>query len=143
LHRLPDPAGRAGWVNSFLAGASEISVAQLFLTSAEYVATHQSNFSFVTGLYVDVLGRAPDAAGLAAAQAALQSGVNRAALAGTFLTSTEVDRYLVDRYYAQFLGRNADASGEQAFVALLQNQTLSPEAVGEIFLDSGEYYSKK
>jgi hypothetical protein len=143
LHRLPDPAGRAGWVNSFLAGASEISVAQLFLTSAEYVATHQSNFSFVTGLYVDVLGRAPDAAGLAAAQAALQSGVNRAALAGTFLTSTEVDRDLVDRYYAQFLGRNADASGEQAFVALLQNQTLSPEAVGEIFLDSGEYYSKK
>jgi hypothetical protein len=64
-------------------------------------------------------------------------------LAGTFLTSTEVDRDLVDRYYAQFLGRNADASGEQAFVALLQNQTLSPEAVGEIFLDSGEYYSKK
>jgi SOS response regulatory protein OraA/RecX len=142
LHRNADPVGRAAWVNAFLAGATEVSVVEMILNSAEYQSTHQSDLSFVTGLYVDVLGRAPDAGGLAIWQQALQNGVSRSAVAEAFLTSGEADRDLVDRFYAEFLQRNADAAGEQGFVRALQNRQLSPEAVAEIFLASNEYFSK-
>src|SRR5262249_10897420 len=65
LHRAAEPMGRAAWVGALLNGASETTVAIAFLTSAEYTRTHQDATSFVNGVYADVLGRAPDAMGMA------------------------------------------------------------------------------
>jgi hypothetical protein len=44
-------------------------------------------------------------------------------------------------FYANFLQRSPDPASEQAAVAALQGGRLSPEALGELFLSSDEYYT--
>src|SRR5260370_28932764 len=108
LHQLvlpgsADSAGRTPWVNAVLAGNSEIDVARMFLTSAEYQAAHSSDAAFVTGLYTDVLGRSPSAAEVAGWQQALRSGMSRAMVAQAFLTSREADLRLRNAFYMTYL----------------------------------------
>jgi hypothetical protein len=57
------------------------------------------------------------------------------------LTSPEVDRQVVDRSYANYLQRPADAAGEQFFLSGLQ-AGLPPEALAVLFLASDEYYQR-
>src|SRR5262249_30990713 len=125
LHRAGGAAEVAGWVNVFLAGASEAQVARDILLSAEYQNAHASDAAFVAGLYTDVLGRVPDAAGQATWQQALQGGGSRAVVALAFLTSGEVDAALVNRYYTTYLHRNAGAAEAQGWVNTLTTGQLS------------------
>jgi len=110
LHRASDPAGRAYWINLFLSGAGEADVAAGFLATGEYQALHQSDAAFVAGLYQDVLGRTSDATGLAFWQNALRNGASRADVALALLTSAESSQRVLDRFYAQFLGRGVDTT---------------------------------
>ena len=66
----------------------------------------------MTSLYSDVLGRLPDAAGLAGWVARLQAGASDALVANSLLTSTEADHRIVDQSYLEYLRRPADAGGE-------------------------------
>jgi uncharacterized protein (DUF2141 family) len=142
LGRSADPAGQAYWVNVFLDGASEVDVIRDFVTSPEYQATHASDQAFVNGLYTQILGRLPDAAGQATWLQALQSGGSRAAVAQAFLTSAEVDQRVVDEYYQLFLNRAADPAGEQQWISLLQSGQATLESAGEAFLASDEYFAR-
>jgi uncharacterized repeat protein (TIGR01451 family) len=141
LHRAADPAGRAFWVNALLSGAGDLDVARLLLSSAEYQAAHGSDAAFVAGLYADVLGRGASAAEAAGWQQLLAAGASRDALARALLTSPEADRQVVDRSYANYLQRPADATGEQFFLSGLQ-AGLPPEALAVLFLASDEYYQR-
>jgi hypothetical protein len=142
LHRAADAFGRAFWVNSLLGGASEDQVAEGFLTAAEYRQAHAGTDAYLTGLYADVLGRAPDAAGLDYWQAAAQSGQSPAQLADGFLGSLEADEQRVNGYYRNYLGRDADSAGAQAWLSLLQSGQLSPAQVGQAFLASDEFFAR-
>ncbi len=141
LHRTADAAGRAIWVNSFQNGASEVDVMRGFVTSTEYQAAHADAMSFVAGLFTDILGRTPDAVGEASWLQALAGGMSRDAVAQAVLTSTEAQRSCVDAYYAEFLHRNVDGSGEQYWMDLLQSGQSTLESVGTAILGSGEYLS--
>jgi MBG domain (YGX type)/Domain of unknown function (DUF4214) len=141
LHREADPSGRAFWVNVLLSGGSETAVADAFLTSEEYRQAHADTTAYLTGLYADVLGRAPDAAGRAAWQQAAQGEVSRAALADAFLESREENQKLVDQYYADDLGRTADPIGAAAWVEALATHRLTPALVEEMFLASEEFFA--
>jgi hypothetical protein len=60
LHRLPDECGLRGWVGQLYKGASPLEVEAHILASDEYYHIHGcSPEGYVTGLYVDVLGRKP------------------------------------------------------------------------------------
>ena len=142
LHRAADAGGLAFWTSALANGASELDVMCGLLTSAEYQASHNTDLDFVIGLYGDVLGRAADASGQAAGLQALASGVSRAALARSFLTSAEADRLVLDTYYSNFLGRSGDAAGEQFWVSQLQSGRVSFESVAELFLASDEYFAR-
>jgi hypothetical protein len=142
LHRAADPLGRQAWVNALLSGEGETNVALGFVTSGEYTAEHPDDAGFVTSLYYAVLGRTPSAGEVAGWQQSLQNGASRAAVALGFLTSPEADLRLLDRYYEGYLGRSPDPAGEQAWLTLLQGGALTPEAVGEAILASGEYFSQ-
>jgi hypothetical protein len=139
LHRDPDPVGRAALVGAFLAGANETAVETGILSSAEYQAAHVDDTAFVKGLYGDVLGRAPDAAGQAAWLAYLQAGASRAQVVQLFLSTREAYKNVVDGYYRAFLHRPADSAGELAWVTALQSGAASQEGVAEMILDSGEF----
>ncbi len=66
--RLPDPDGLAYWIDNFSSGRNTIRVvASSFLGSEEFAERYGSNVTdekYVTTLYQNVLGRAPDTGGL-------------------------------------------------------------------------------
>jgi hypothetical protein len=49
---------------------------------------------------------------------------------------------VLDRFYAQFLGRGVDALGEQAFLPLLQTGGQSATAVADMILSSDEFFNR-
>jgi hypothetical protein len=76
FNRAPDAGGLAFWVQALGNGASLATITQSLLTTAEAKAIYpaaQTAEQFVTGFYQSVLGRAPDAAGLAFWTAALNA----------------------------------------------------------------------
>ena len=142
LQRPADAGGLAGFVNAMLHGATEVDVMRALITSPEYTATHPSDQTFVASLYTQILGRAPDAAGLAGWVQALANGTSRATVAQAFLTSAEAERRLVDEYYLMFLNRPADAAGEQAWLNLLVTGRATNESVAVAILASEEYFAR-
>lgn len=142
LHRRADPVGRAAWVSAMVSGVSENEVATAFVTSVEYAARRATNSSFVDGLYRDILGRAPDAAGLNAHTASMQGGATRAQVAATFLSSTErIDR-VITQQYGQLLGRSADNTGRQLYRSLLADTDSAIHELADSLLTSNEYLAR-
>jgi hypothetical protein len=61
------PAEVTSWVTAFESGYSNENVVAGFVGSAEYFQSHYDNAAdWLWSAYLDVLGRPPDAAGLAA-----------------------------------------------------------------------------
>src|SRR5262249_40670399 len=66
LQREPSPDEIAQWVRNLQRGTSPAEAQANFLGSDEYYARYgRDPNNFIAGLYQDVLGRAPDAAGVA------------------------------------------------------------------------------
>src|SRR5947209_5957209 len=64
LRRAADPAGTSFWLSQMQAGMSPEAVEANFVSSGEYLAARGSDpAQWLAGLYSDLLGRAPDAAG--------------------------------------------------------------------------------
>jgi hypothetical protein len=144
LQRAADSAGRAAWVRAFLNGASEIDVQRGFVTSGEYQANHGGdNTGFLTGLYVDILGRTPDASGQAMWLQRLQSGISRAQVAQAFLSSEEAYRQVLDLYYEDYLQRPKDDSGTRSWLSALLSKSTTLEGVGAGILASQEYLDRQ
>ncbi len=91
--RMPDYAGFEFWAGQ--ADARQLSALQLadiFMAAPEFTAkfgANPSNDAFVTELYGNVLGRTPDAAGLAYWEQQANSGMARDQLLVAFATSAE------------------------------------------------------
>jgi Domain of unknown function (DUF4214) len=140
FHRTADPLGRQAWVNILLKGTSEESVMFDFLISPEYQRLNALSQPFVTALYHDVLGRAPDAPGLATFVSVLQNHTATPAnVVQSFVNSHEVHLNEVNAFYTKFLQRAPDVAG-QAFWAQQLDQAIENEQfVAETFLSSQEY----
>jgi hypothetical protein len=94
--------------------------------------------AFVTALYQDVLGRAPDAAGLATWLQSTYSGVSQAAIAHGFWISAEHRGLQIDRLYGIYLHRAADSAGRAMWVQALMLGVSEAEVTRQ-FLLSQEY----
>jgi len=109
----------------------------------------------VAGLYQGVLGRLPDSSGFAAYVSTAQtSGVS--AVIENMIGSPEFDGYygspepsneawstsFVESLYYNFLAREADAGGLEAYTASLVNGTSTVAGVVESFLSSAEFVAK-
>ena len=134
LHRLPGAAEQAGWVQAFLAGASEEQVRAAILAAPEYQAAQAGSGDLVTGLYHDVLGRTPDAAGQAGWEQALQDGLDPRQVVLAFLQSPEGERRDIESFYQSFFQRPADPGGQQYWLDQLNQGHLALEGVGEAML---------
>jgi hypothetical protein len=143
LHRAADTAGRAYWVSQLKAGMDETAVAVGFLTSTEYALAHPDNSAFVTGLYQDVLFRAPDTTGAQFWSGRFAFGASRGEVALGFLQSQEAFRRAVDSLYAAFLHRPGDSLGESYWNnQLVGPNGLPPAQVAQGFLVSDEFFIK-
>ncbi len=128
LGRRPDYFGLAGWETLRYQGASLITLAAAFVSSPEYLARYGPSLTdteFITALYVNALGRAPDPAGLAAWVDLLATGrltrpwavlgfsesAEMAALSGT-VSQSGADG-MVERLYRAYFTRPPDPAGRQ------------------------------
>ena len=105
FHRQPDLLGLDYWLGQLTGGSSLQSIAQGFLVSNEFVtamggtpgsASANAAFissltpaTFLTALYENVLGRAPDGPGLAYWEGQLAGGASQASVLVSFATSIE------------------------------------------------------
>ncbi|WP_426595012.1 DUF4214 domain-containing protein [Cellulomonas sp. McL0617] len=96
---------------------------------------------FVTAVYQDLFGRAPDPTGLAGWTAALRSGTPRVAVANAITHSHEFRATLITDTYLKYLGRGPDPAGLQSWlVAMDGGATISQISAG--FIASDEYYAR-
>ena len=94
----------------------------------------------VTGLYNIILGRAPDAPGLAGWASFLNAGTfTMAQEASLFLHSTEYESRAIASYYASFLRRTAAPSEVADWVSLTCRRATPRSKSAQLFLSSSEY----
>ena len=98
------------------------------------------NAAFLCSVYEHLLGRAPDAGGLASFEGLLAAGVSRAQVAYDIATSPEYRSDLVGFWYQFLLGRPADPGGLASWVGAL-NAGWSDQAVLEGIMGSAEFYT--
>ena len=99
------------------------------LASPEYFNSRGGggNIGFVTALYQDVLGRAPDAQGSSSFVQALNTGAQRSAIAHQFVTSQEARARWMNALYNTYLHHGAPGGGasggeDQVAVAILASE---------------------
>lgn len=164
LNREPDAGGQMGWTQRILTGAVSFTQAIAgFVTSREFQNLYGTtdDAAFVTLLYNNVLGRAPDAAGFANWLKALSSGaqsrndlvagfsesrefVLRTELGGLNASRAAIQADWADdvfRLYRATLGRTADPAGLQAWTsALAQGRSFLDVVQG--FVSSREFQAR-
>ncbi len=110
LGRDPDRAGKAYWLAQLDSGLTLADLGTYFYGSQEYANSAGSTEAYVTELYIVLLGRQPDAAGLASWVGQLDSG--RAAppdVANGFYASIESRRDRAGLLHQQILGSEPDS----------------------------------
>jgi len=151
LSRAPDPGGLAGWVGAFR-GARVNMATTGFIPSAEFqgLVTDRTNASqvrpVVTRFYTEILGRAPEAAGLENWVQYITRTRDLEGAAIGFLTSPEFEaraltfRGYVTVLYRAFLGRNPDAGGLDGWEGILRQHLLN--TVNGAFIPSPEFQGR-
>ena len=140
LGRAADAGGLSTWVGALEAGWTPQAVLAGILSSPEYYADAGSTpTGFVTDLYSDLLGRTPDAGGLATWVGQLNIGMSRGAVAAGIIHSTEYEADFVQDVYFFLLNRGADPQGLATWVYALA-VGVSEEWVIAGILGSPEFY---
>ena len=146
--RFPDYVGLLYWSDQVRQGSLG-AVSAAFANSPEFQQRYGNldNTQFVNLVYNNVLGRQPDAAGLAHWRGELDSGrMSRGNLMTAFSESAEYfgvsyNEVLVAMTYAGLFRRAADAEGFAHWVNQL-DAGASPTAFIDLFVTSQEYRSR-
>ena len=159
LGRTPDHAGHLGWIARLNNGMSAEQAAGHFVGSAEFTQRYGAldNGAFVSQLYVNVLNRQADSAGLNAWVAQLNAGASRAQVVLGFSesaefvgrTGPEALRYSyagyqesfaddVFRLYRATLARDPDAAGLEGWAGQLAGGRAQAQ-VAAGFVASAEF----
>lgn len=120
LHRAVDPSGLTTW-SRWLASGTQADLASVLMGSDEYWnAAGATASGWVQAVYLDVLGRAPDAAGLGYWTGHIEAGTTtRRGLANALWQSQEHRDARVKAAYFDVLGRVADSGGLRYWSAKL------------------------
>jgi hypothetical protein len=161
LHRLPDQGGLNDWTAALAQGGTLQSLAAAFVSAPEFIALYGAGLDdpgFVTALYQNALGRAPDPGGLATWVGALGHGWSRADALVAFSECPEnlaqtrglvaagiwdLDELAaqVARLYDTVLHRAPDLAGLVGWKGLLASGQLSMAQAAEAFAGSAEFQS--
>jgi uncharacterized protein DUF4214 len=149
FNRVPDLAGFQYWLAQYRAGMSLNDISQVFASSAEFQGTYGSltNSQFVTLVYQNVLGRPPDATGLAYWTNQLDSGLmTRGQVMVGFSESreyrqTSYNRVFVTMTYYGMLRRMPDPGGFTYWVGQLDGGASALDLING-FLGSIEYHRR-
>jgi hypothetical protein len=148
FNRIPDYAGLQFWITQYKNGMSLDTISQNFAASPEFTSTYGalSNSQFVTLVYNNVLGRAPDGAGLSFWTGQLDTVArNRGQVMTGFSESAEYqglsyNKVYVTMMYVGMLRRAPDTGGFNFWVNYLS--TGSGQALINGFLGAAEYHNR-
>src|SRR5262249_11585719 len=98
------------------------------------------NQRFLTHLYGDLLGRSPDAAGLAYWDSQLSAGRTRFQVILGFEHSPEYRAHLVEQLYSKLFHRQADLSGLNSWTTFLAHGGSAAQLESSL-LGSAEYFA--
>ena len=155
LHRDPDPSGFSAWVNFLGQGGTRNQLEALIVSSPEYFSRRGggANSGFLQAIYQDVLGRAPDATGIAFWNQILTDGdpqekedepaspARRREVAASILQSQEASQNQVQSWYGLFLHRAPDPIGLNGLSEAL-HQGLAYEVAIAVLIGSEEYFAR-
>ncbi len=136
----PSPQG----ANQFAAwsdGGAQNHLISAPATDSTYTANYATAARYVRQLYLDVLGRAADPAGLAYCVALLNFGVSRSTLASMIVSGHEYHVKMIDGVYRQLMQRGVDGQGGAYWGGMLDNGT-PVEDIEAIIMGSDEYYAR-
>ena len=146
--RIPDYGGLTFWINFYRAGNALAAVSQAFATSAEFTNRYGSlnNTQFVNLVYQNVLGRAPDTAGLNFWVGQLNGGATRGQVMLGFSESAEfkassANKVYVTMMYTGMLRRAPDQGGFDYWVGYIGTGN-SGQALINGFLAAPEYHNR-
>lgn len=153
FQRVPDYTGLMYWYGvMYPTSGSPTSLAQVsnsFAQSSEFVGTYGSldNAGFVTLVYQNVLGRAPDAAGYNYWLGQLNSGISRGQVMTSFSESTEnqnatANALLITMGYVGMLRRSPDTVGYTWWLNEVNAGRTSVLSLITGFLNSPEYAAR-
>jgi hypothetical protein len=149
FQRVPDYAGLQYWIGRYKGGMSLNAISQQFAASAEFVSKYGAlnNAQFVTLVYQNVLGRQPDASGLAFWTGQLDSAaIDRGSMMTQFSESAEY-RGLIDHEvyvtmaYMGMLRRAPDSGGFTYWVGYMDSGNSGTALVAS-FVGSAEYHNR-
>lgn len=149
FRRIPDYGGLQYWIGRYRTGTAMGDISQAFAGSQEFVNTYGAldNTQFVTLVYQNVLGRAPDAAGLAFWVGELASGArDRGTVMLNFSESPEYrgiigNEVYVTMMYVGMLRREPEQAGFDYWLGYLDSGA-SGLALINGFLGSAEYRNR-
>ena len=116
LHRGADDAGRAYWAAQLAKTRRNDLIMASIAGSDEYFKDRSSSDieTFVSNLYLDILGRGVDSGGLAYWSGLVRSGgLSHSALALSLADSSEYAGKLVTAQYLHILGRAPESTGRK------------------------------
>lgn len=142
LERTADPSGYTYYTRLWQSGTkSQEDIVSLLVGSSEfYRRAGNTPDAFVTRAYFDILGREPDAGGLAYFKG-IAARLGRGSVAKVLLTSDEALRAEVNYKYDNFLERPPTRAELTAAVNLRKRGTRF-EALDISLVSSAEYYTK-
>lgn len=163
LGRAPDEDGLVYWTGRVQAGTPLSALAGGFLGSAEFVQRYGAgldNRTFVSRVYQNALGRAPDGSGLDFYTGYLNSGrLSRADVLATIADSAEnragtaglvaqgiwlpsAVAAQVARLYDTALGRLPDAAGLAYWTPAIEQGRATLRALADVFVSSTEFLAR-
>lgn len=133
-------------VTFLFAGASDVTSYNWYKgavgdTSTPITGSTPSNTRFVQQLYVDVLGRVPDAGAAAFVSALNASTLTRGGVATAVLTSGEYRTRLITGFYSTFLHRAPSAFDLSFWIPAAFTAGLTDEQISAQFFGSPEYFA--
>jgi Domain of unknown function (DUF4214) len=143
LGRTPDATGLQFWLTNLEQGMAPEAVEAGIASSAEFQTDYNNDAAtWLTGLYNDILRRAPDAAGFSYWMNALQSGATPYQVALGFSTSPEREAMDITADYYAFLGRARDANG-MAYWLSVEQQGGTRANVEAGIIGSDEFFANQ
>ncbi|MBL9123688.1 MAG: DUF4214 domain-containing protein [Planctomycetaceae bacterium] len=118
-----------------------LSFKRVDLAAAVEYAQSSGDRAYVNSLYVSLLGRNADSAGLNHFSGLLRSGAARSDVVQAIWNSTEHLGKVVDGLYAQYLHRSADAGGRSGWIAAIREGRTIDE-VARAIVNSAEYSTR-
>ena len=131
LQQILTDAGLGGTTTTTLPPVTDMaSIGSINPTSAD---------QFISAAYQDILGRLPDAAGLAAFTGLLNNGTPQSVIASILANSDEALANIVTPAFQKYLGRLPDAAGLQFWISQLHGGLTDSQMTADI-ASSNEFF---